>query len=356
MNDRIASPRALERATLRSALRRFERRIIWGLIYYNAVLAGGTLGYRVLEGWNWLDSLYMSVITATSVGFAEVHPLSDAGRVFTIALLIFSIIGLGLLWAMITALFVELDLAAVFRKRRTMKRIEELSNHYLVCGAGRMGNVVIGELERAGVPFVVVDSSREKIEKLREGSEGLLAVEGDATRAAVLEAAGIARAKGMAATLSSDADNVFLCLTAREMNADLEIAARAVDEETVAKLHRAGAQHVISANITGGARIATMLLRPAVVSFLDAATVSGELSLRLEEMSVPSTSFLVGKRLHEARIPQETGLIVLAVHPAEAGAPPVFNPGPETALAAGDTLIVLGEEAQVDRLRQYAAG
>ena len=351
MSSPVATP---PRVTYRAAFRRFERRIVWAIVYYNFVLALGTIGYRTIEGWRWFDSLYMCVITATSVGYSEVHPLSPAGRWFTMGLLAFAVVGLGLLWAIITALLIELDLGKVFRRRRIMKRVQQMSDHYLICGAGRMGQVIIGEMARAGVPFVVIESSPEQIERLQDAVPMVTALEGDATRDSVLVAAGIHRARALAATLSSDADNVFLCLTARELNSEIQIVSRAVDEASVAKMRRAGAHHIVSTNVTGGVRMATMLLRPAVVSFLDAATVSDDLSLRLEETQVPPSSHLAGKSLGEARIPQETGLIVLALRRGGEGQSPLFNPGPETRLNAGDVMIVLGKEEQLHHLREYA--
>jgi voltage-gated potassium channel len=344
-----------QRDTYGGAFRRFERRLLVVVTYFLVLLAIGTLGFRRIEGWPWFDALYMTVVTASSVGFAEIHPLSPPGRVFTIGLLGLSVVGLGLLWAMTTALLVELDLGQVFRRRRTMKKIEKLTGHYIVCGAGRMGSVIVQEMVREGVPLVVVDHSLERIEEVRSIHPDILAVEGDATRGATLETAGIQRAKGLAASLASDADNLLLCLTARQMNPDLVIAARVNDEEAIAKMRRGGADHIVSTNMTGGVRMATMLMKPAVVNFLDAATFAGEIPLRLEEATVPEDSRLVGKRLAEARIPQETGLIVLALRRAHAEGPAVFNPGPETRLEAGDTMIVLGRQEQVERLRRLAA-
>jgi voltage-gated potassium channel len=177
-------------------------------------------------------------------------------------------------------------------------------------------------------------------------------IDGDATLDATLETAGLERAKGLAACLRDDADNVFLCLTARAMNPKLEIAARAAHEESVSKLRRAGANHVVSPNVTGGARMAATLLRPSVVSFLDATTLAHDSSLRLEEKTVPAGSHLAGKRLAEARIPQETGLVVIGLQQG-GRREVVYNPGPETTLQAGDTMIVLGLPEQIRKLSGY---
>lgn len=357
MSDHLTGPfRATSGLSFRGAIRRFEKRIVWAILYFNVVLAAGTVGYRLIEDWSWFDSLYMSVITATSVGFAEVHPLSAAGRTFTMVFLAFSVAGLGLLWALATALLIELDLADVLRRRRMHKKIDEMSGHYVVCGAGRMGRVIIGEMLHAGASLVLVERSAERIEKVRERYPGLLMVEGDATQDHTLERAGIRSAKGLAAALPMDAENLFLCLTARALNRELVIAARATDGESVAKMHQAGADHVISPNVTGGVRMVATLLKPSVVSFLDAATITDDTALRLEELKVPAGSSLAGKRLAEARIPQETGLIVLALRRAESEGPAVFNPGPDLRLEAGDVMIVLGRQEQLERLRTFAGG
>lgn len=355
MSDHLSGPlRTAPELTFRGAIRRFEKRIVWAILYFNVVIASGTVGYRLIEGWAWFDSLYMSVITATSVGFSEVHPLSGAGRAFTMLFLGFAVAGLGLLWAIATALLIELDLGDVFRRRRMHKKIEDLTGHYIVCGAGRMGRVIIGEMVQSGAALVVIERSAERLEAVRDRYPNLPAVEGDATHDHVLERAGIRRAKGLAAALPMDAENLFLCLTARALNADLEIASRATDGESVAKMHRAGANHVISPNVTGGVRMVATLLKPSVVSFLDAATITDDTALRLEELPVPSGSRLAGKRLAEARIPQETGLIVLALRRAGSEGPAVFNPGPDIRLEVGDVMIVLGRREQLDRLKHFA--
>ncbi|MCA9752235.1 MAG: potassium channel protein [Gemmatimonadetes bacterium] len=340
-------------ARSRRAFRAFTQRFSLSVLYFNLVLLGATVGYRAIEGWGWMDCAYMAVTTATSVGFSEVHPLSTAGRVFTMIVLAFSLVGLGFLWAMVTAFLVELDLADYFRRRSMQNRIDHLSGHYIVCGAGRVGRVIFGEMTAAGQTVVLVDRNHERIEQMRERFPNILTVEGDATLDHILQIAGITRARGLAAALASDADNLFVCLTARSLNADLEIACRANDGESIPKMAQAGARHVVSPNVTGGVRMAASLLRPSVVSFLDASTSTSEFELRLEELPVPSASHLVGKTLAQARIPQETGLIVLALR-SHAGGESVFNPGGDAKLCAGDVMIVLGQEAQIDRLRGFA--
>lgn len=342
---------------MRQALAPFKGRFAWATAYFLGVLIVGVLGYRITEGWAFRDALYMSVTTVGAVGFMEVHPLSDNGRLLTMFLILFGITGLGIWWGLITALILELDLAGLLRRRRIMREVTQLSRHIIICGGGRMGKVVIEEVLKSGRPFVVIESDPGRLGDLLKGRPDLLLVEGDATKELTLRSAGIERAAGLAACLTNDADNLLLCLTARGLCPDLTIVARAVDEETIDKLARAGADHAISPNITGGVRIASMLLRPSVVNFLDVATTGvGDVTLRLEESEIPRGSPLAGATLADAKIPQRTGLIVLALRRAGETGQARYNPGPETRLEAGDVMIVLGRQEQVQRLRDYVQG
>lgn len=355
MNAQSGSSDKIQSRTLREVIRPFERRVLWALIYYNVVLGAGTVGYKFIEGWSWMDALYMSVITATSVGFQEVHPLTDPGRAFTMVFLVFSVIGLGLLWALVTALLIELDFGGVFRRKRMSNRIESLSGHYIICGGGRMGRVVADEMKLAQRDFVLLELDAERIEAIKaSGHPDLISIEGDATKDDCLEAAGIRRAAGLAAALSVDADNLFLVLTARSMNPDLRIATRVIDEEATPKLRQAGADHTVSTNYTSAVRLTATLLRPSVASFLDATTLAGDKQLRLEELQVSAGSRLAGQTLAQARIPQETGLIVLGIKRENETELALFNPGPDTRLEPGDTMIVLGRMDQLAGLRQFS--
>jgi len=318
----------------------------------------GTIGYRTIQGWSWGDSIYMTVITLTAVGYEEVHPLSTPGRAFTSFILFGGITGLGLWFAFLTSFIVELDLANVFRRRRTLKQVKKMRNHVVVCGAGRTGSQVIEELIVAGESFVVVERDKEKAQQLQELLPDILVIEGDATTDHFLEEAGIREARGLIACLSADADNLFVCLSARDQRSDLEIVARAYEEETVSKLYRAGANHVVSPNASGAIRMAAFMLRPVVVSFLDVATRSPDLTLRMEQETVSESSPLSGQRLADIKLPQYTGLIVISVRKknppdAEEEFTYVFNPQAETRLDPGDIMIVLGKPEQIDKLRKF---
>ncbi len=318
--------------------------------------AGGTLGYVLIQGWSVPDALYMSVITITAVGYQEVHPLSVAGRHFTMALLLAGITWMGLWFALITSLIVELDLTNVLRRRRVMREINKLEDHFIICGAGRTGRQVIHELDAMKAPWVVIEKEPSRVEKVLATVPNAYAMEGDATHDQTLLDAGLERAKGLITCLSADTDNLFVCLSARDLSPELVIVARAYEEETMDKLYRAGATHVVSPNVSGAIRMASMLLRPSVVSFLDVATRSSEMALRMEGSTIGPKSPVAGKTLAEARIPHRTGLIVIALRKERAGGDFLFNPVADTQLEPGDELIVLGRQEQIDDLDAYVQG
>lgn len=340
-------------ATLGEALSPFRIRFALAALYFLVVFLIGTIGYAILEEWAWNEALYMAVTTVTSVGFMEVYPLSSSGRTFTMVLIFLGMTGLGIWWALITALIVELDLGGVLRRRRIMKSIERLSDHYIVCGVGRMGRVVVKEMVEAEIPFVVIEREPGRINQLLDLHSDALIIEGDATREGTLISAQVEKARGLAACLADDADNLLVTITARHLNPDLLTVARAYSEESLEKLRRAGADHVVSPNVTGGIRLAYSLLRPHVVSFLDCVIGDAGIELRLEQATIPPTSHLVGSSLAEARIPQRTGLVVLGLRRSGQEGLPIYNPGPETRLDAGDVMIVLGRSEQIEQLRQY---
>lgn len=345
----------LRTRSLSEQLRPFAFRFVGATLYFVVLALLGTFGFIRIEGWSWFDGMYMSVVTLSSVGFSEVHPLSPPGRMLAMVLIVLGVTGLGLWWGLTTALIVELDLSGWLRRRRIMDKLSRMKNHYIICGGGRMGRVVMEEMERSGRPFVVIEKAPERVERAIQGHPDVPILQADATQAHTLEEAGIERAAGLAACLADDADNLFLCVTARGIRPKLPIVCRAYDEESLDKLRRAGADHVISPNITGGARIASMLLRPSVVSFLDAAmTGPDDVTLHLEEAPIHAGSKLAGRTLLDAKIPQQTGLIVLAVRKGGLTGGARYNPGPETRLDEGDVIIVLGRLEQIDQLRDYA--
>jgi voltage-gated potassium channel len=333
----------------------FMRRAAFVVIFVVALMIVGTIGFLQIPGWSLSDAWYMTVITLSAVGFEEVRDLNGntAGRLLVTFLLAGGLTAMGLWFAFITASIVEMDLAHVFRKRRTMKEIGRIRQHIIVCGAGRTGRQVVREIEAAGVPYVVIERDADQAENLREQFPEALVIEGDATHDEALVEARVGAAKGLVSCLSADTDNLFVCLSARDLQPNLTIVARAYDEETMKKLYKAGADHVVSPNLTGGIRMASMLVRPQVVSFLDVVTRGDGLSLRLEQVRIPSNSALADHTLAEAQLRQKTGLIVIAVRrmdDREQEGTLIYNPGPDAVVRAGDVLIVLGSQDQIDGL------
>jgi len=330
------------------------KRLVWSLAALAGLVILGTLGYAVIEGQSLSDSLYMTVITVTAVGYEEVWPLSPAGRAYTMVVLIGGLSWMGFWFASITALIVESDLKDMLRRRRSMREIAKMRDHVIICGAGRTGRQVAQELEPVTHDYVVIERDPKRIAVLREYVPEAHVLEGDATHDQVLLEAGVTRAKGLITCLSADADNLYVCLSARDLAAKVTIIARAYEEESIDKLYRAGADQVVSPNVSSAIRMASVLLRPSVVSFVDIATRSPDLKLRMEQTSVTERSRIAGKTLAEARIPQETGLIVIAVGKhSKTGLDFVFNPSGTTRIDPGDDVIVLGDSEQLERLRHY---
>lgn len=338
-------------------MRSFVLRFVGLLIFCVLLTAAGAVGYMTIEGWGLADSLYMTVITITSVGYEEVHPLSPRGQNFTMLLLGGGITGVGIWFALLTALIVEIDLTDVMRKRRLLREIRKLNEHIVVCGAGRTGSQVVEELISVGQPFVVIERDSAAIERLREVLPDVPVIHGDATLDANLEAAGVPKARALVAALSADADNLFVCLSARHLAPDLLIVARAHEEQSMDKMLRAGADRVVSPNVSSAIQMASFILRPSVMSLLDVATHSKELSLRLEQTRITPGSPLVGRTLKDAAIPHRTGLIVIALQKEVDGTRRLlFNPVATTRLDPGDEMIVLGAPDQLETLRGYVGG
>jgi voltage-gated potassium channel len=317
-----------------------------------AVCAIGTLGYIVIEGWAVLDAFYMTMITVTTVGYREVHPMSRAGELWTVLALLAGVATLFYTASTLMALVVEGGLHAHFRRRRFNRMIEELKGHFILCGYGRIGSIIADEFRKQRVPFVVVDKSAERVHEIIEG--GGLAVAADASREDVLVRVGIHRARGLIAAVSTDAENVYTVLSARVLRPDLFIIARVESEDAEAKLQRAGADRVISPYHLGGLQMAATALRPAVVDFMRLATTSDRLDLAAEQVEVGVDAPFVGKSLRDANLRQSFGVIVVAIKRADGHMQ--FNPSPEDVLRAGDQLVLLGDTTQLKALDEAAKG
>ncbi len=309
----------------------------------------GILGYSTLEGLNWLDALYQTIITLSTVGFHEVSPLSPAGRVFTIFVIFSGLVIIALLSGSVTTWFVSSQILAKRKMQKMKNKIASLKDHVILCGGGETGKTVIRELLQAKKPFVVIEQKPEIVTELKDQFPELLIIEGDATKDEVLEEAGIASAHGLITTMPVDADNLFIVVSARSLNPNLIVISRAVDPHTESKLYKAGANYVIVPNVLEGLRMASVLLRPTLISFLEIMMSNNDMSLRLEEVALPDDSNLVEKTLSEARIPQRTGLIVIALKRAK-DSQWIFNPVSSTILHKNDRLIVLGDEERIEKL------
>jgi len=313
-----------------------------------AVLAGGTVGYMVIEGWNAWDAFYMTVTTVATVGFREVHPLSFGGQVFTIVL-IFCGVGTAFYTATLLAtIIVEGRLHQRFVKRRAARMLEQIANHFILCGYGRIGSIIANELHQQGVPLAVVERDPERVRQAIE--RGWLALEADASREDVLARAGIHRARGLIAAVGTDAENVFTVLTARVMRPDLFIIARVESDDAEPKLRRAGADRVISPYQIGATHMVQTALRPAVVDFVHLATSSERLDLSMEQVHIKDDSALANRSIVDAGIRQKFGVIVVGIK--RAGGSMEFNPPPEAVMRAGDELVVLGRTDSVKALEK----
>ncbi len=309
-----------------------------------------TVGYMLLEGFSPVEAIYMTVITLSTVGFGEVRPLSTVGRLFTVGVIIIGVGTGAYLFGTLAEYIVAGELTGTLRQRRMMQKLAQLQEHYIVCGFGRVGEQVALELHRQGLPLVVVDMDPAVMEHCDR--HGIPYVIGDATEDETLRQAGIERARGLVAVLDSDADNVFVVLSARTLNPNLMIVARAATENTERKLLKAGADRVVSPYTMAGHRLVSLLLRPNVIHFLDTALRSRDLELWLEEIEIHENSFLVGQTLEEAQIRTRTGANVLAIiRPAERR---LVDWSPQLRLQGGDVLIVLGRQEQLAALAALA--
>jgi len=317
--------------------RHWAQRLVWPVGILTGFIIVATAGYRLLNpGHSWLDALYMTVTSVTTVGLREVYPVTDIGMVWTLIVITGGLVTGAVAMSMIVAMIVEGQVRIILGRRQLQRRIASLSGHVIVCGYGRMGGLVTDELVRAGRQVVIIDN--DDVQTQTAEAAGLLYVLGNAETDDVLMAAGVERADVIVTTLATDAENVFVTLSAREINPALHIIAVARETSTQDKLMKAGANRVVCAHTLGASRMAAVVLRPAVVDFVEMAGQGGE--IEMDQVKLADGSRLVGKSLEELELPHRVGVHVCAVQRSDDD--PVYQPAPDFVLAAGDTLVLIG--------------
>ena len=313
------------------------------------VILAGTAGFHFIEGWPWFDGFYMVVTTLTTIGYQETHPLSHAGRVFNVVVIFAGVSLVFLAIGALTQALLEFELRSFFGRRKMERDIDRLSDHYILCGAGRVGRSAARELARKPAPFVILENNEAKAARF---SADWLMLVGDATKEQTLRDAHIERARGLVAATTTDATNLYIILTARALNPKLKIIARASEEDAEKHFLTAGADFIVSPYSFAGQRIAQTFLRPHVVSFLDTATTHLGMDLEIGEICVGPGSGFAGKTIETSRIRQERGVIVLAIKRQQGMH---FNPAPDDRIEPGDFLIAMGEPAQLRQIEKMAA-
>ena len=312
------------------------------------LLAFGVIGYMILLKVSFVDALYMTVITISTVGFGEVGTSSDASELFSILMIFLGVGIVGYTFTTVVAMFVEGKVGDLWKGSKMDKKISKLENHYIICGSGELAEVIINKFIKEKLDFVVVTDKKDDLHEYSH--QDILVVEGHSTEENILEKAGISKAKGLLATLDTEVDNIVTVLTSRNMNKDIYIIANSITKSGGDKLLKVGANKTLSATEISGKRMASLMIKPNIISFLDVVTRVGDVELDLEEVVVKRGSYLENKNLLEAQIPNKTGLIILAIK-KQSDNKMLFNPPIDYTINIGDVLIVLGREDQVDKLR-----
>lgn len=324
-------------------------RLMSGIVIFAMLLAAGTVGYMVIEGWGVVDALFMTVTTVTTVGYREVHPLDTSGRIFTIVLVLFGVGTAFYLLTTLVALVIEGDLSLALGLTRMRGRIEHIHDHHILCGFGRVGEEIARELSERGLPFVVVDTNTDALARAQHS--GFLTVEGDASSDDVLLTAGIRRARTLLAASDSDSGNTYITLAAKALNPDVLVVARAGKPESEARARRAGADRVISPYAIGGRRMALSAIQPNIVDFMDTLSVGRNAEQILAEIDITEHSRLFG--LYVRHVMESTRVAVLGLRRADGAL--IVGPREDVRLEAGDRLIVAGLESDIAKLSEVTA-
>jgi voltage-gated potassium channel len=335
-------------------MNRFARRgIIIGLLLI-AFLTAGTVGFVLIEDYPWFDAFYMTAITITTVGYSEIHALSDRGRMFNSVLLLLGVVTMFYIMGSITQIVLDIEFSNYFGKRKVKKMVDKLKDHYIVCGIGRVGRGAVAELQRSGKPFVIVDRNEDRVEWAIK--QGMLAVEADCTQDETLREVGIEYAKGLIAALGTDAENLFLTISAKTLNPMMNIATRVSTEEAESKMRRAGADAVFLPYTMTGYRLAQAILRPHVFEFFDvtASIHNMGLNVGIEQVEIDPGSSLISRSLRDLQLRRDLGVIVLAIR--RVNGEMEFNPPAEAQMQGGDHLIVMGDSSAVRKLESLVGG
>ncbi len=323
--------------------------LIIGFVILFFICLFGIYIYMHIEGWNFLDSFYQVVITLSTVGFREVHELSDKGKLYTSILILMGVSSYAYIIGSFANAFLEGKIQLFWGKKRMEAKILSLKDHYIVCGYGKIGSIVAKELIREKCETVVIENDPTIIKELTEENR-ILFVDGDATDDKILHKAGLTNAKAIITTLSTDAQNVYVTLTARQLAPNLTIIARAEDERSIKKLELAGANRALTPHLLGGLRMAQLVLRPTVINFLDMAIHGNNLNLQMEEFLIPETSDIVGKNLIESELRPKFNLIIIAIKKTDGTM--IYNPRADEVLEAKDTLIVVGKKTDLKKFKE----
>jgi len=325
--------------------------IRYAIIALAAAILFGTIGFHFVEGWTLADSLYVTVQTLTTVGYGDLPPRSGGGRLFAVVVMLIGAGGVALAVSTIVQSVVKWELVSTFGQRRLTRKMSKLRDHYIICGSGRVGSHLVRDLLAANESFVVIEKDQQRAAEFSQ--RGVNVLVNDATLEESLREVGVEHARGLAACLPNDADNVYVVLTARDLNPNLRIVARAAEEQAEAKLLRAGANHVVAPTIIGGHRMAVALTKPAVSEFMDSITAS-ELGLGFEQVEVDAASSLVGQELRSTSIRSELDVVIVSIRRQSGEI--FFNPGGDATIEGGDILIAIGRADSLSGLNRLARG
>lgn len=328
------------------------RRFLVIIILSLMLMSFGTIGFMTIQQYSFVEALYMTVITLSTVGFTEVRPLDNTGRLFTIVLIFMGVSFVGFIVSYFSQILLDGNLLDAYRRRRLKKQLDQLENHYIVCGYGQMGQIIVRELQKYNIPHVVIENDDALQARLSE--QGIPHLIGDATEENNLIYAGISRAKGLVSVVAKDSENVFIVLTARDLNRDLAIFARASTAGAEKRLTKAGANRIVSPYTIGALRLVHNIIRPTVTDFIELALSGEGMELSMEEICIPEDSQLVGTELISSGIRSKYDLIVIGIKRADGRM--IFNPSPHETLRAGDTMIAIGPVENLTRFEQDLFG